>query len=234
MLGTLEGSDRQLIVADIPGLIEGASEGAGLGHDFLAHIERTRLLVHVLDVAPLDGSDPVANHRTIELELERHDPRLAGLPRVLALSKADLLAPPVAAAAAAAWRERLGEEVPVILTSSATREGLEELTLELLAMVPTEPVVELADAPAELAEHLTFRPAGTRGFRVDRSDDGVYRVVGDGIDLLLARHDLDNDEALAHIEQRLRQIGVIRSLQEAGYVAGDDVEIGGVLFDLDV
>ena len=234
VLGTLEGSDRQLIVADIPGLIEGASEGAGLGHDFLAHIERTRLLVHVLDVAPLDGSDPVANHATIELELERHDPRLAGLPRVLALSKADLLAPPVAAAAAAAWRERLGEEVPVILTSSATREGLEELTLELLARVPTEPVVELADAPAELAEHLTFRPAGTRGFRVDRSDDGVYRVVGDGIDLLLARHDLDNDEALAHIEQRLRQIGVIRSLQEAGYVAGDDVEIGGVLFDLDV
>jgi GTPase len=95
-------------------------------------------------------------------------------------------------------------------------------------------VVELADAPAELAEHLTFRPAGTRGFRVERSDEGVYRVVGDGIDLLLARHDLDNDEALAHIEQRLRQIGVIRSLQEAGYVAGDDVEIGGVLFDLDV
>ena len=234
MLGTLEGSDRQLIVADIPGLIEGASDGAGLGHDFLAHIERTRLLVHVLDVAPLDGSDPVANHRTIELELERHDPRLAGLPRVLALSKADLLQPDAAAAAAAAWRERLPGDVPVILTSSATREGLEELKLELLARVPSEPAVELADAPAELAEHLTFRPAGTRGFRVERTDEGVYRVIGDGIDLLLARHDLDNDEALAHIEQRLRQIGVIRSLQEAGYEAGDDVEIGGVLFDLDV
>jgi GTP-binding protein len=234
VLGTLEGSDRQLIVADIPGLIEGASDGAGLGHDFLAHIERTRLLVHVLDVAPLDGSDPVANHRTIELELERHDPRLAGLPRVLALSKADLLEPAAAAAAAAAWRERLPEDVPVILTSSATREGLEELKLELLARVPSEPVVELADAPAELAEHLTFRPAGTRGFRVERTEEGVYRVIGDGIDLLLARHDLDNDEALAHIEQRLRQIGVIRSLQEAGYEAGDDVEIGGVLFDLDV
>jgi GTP-binding protein len=234
VLGTLEGSDRQLIVADIPGLIEGASEGAGLGHDFLAHIERTQLLVHVLDVAPLDGSDPVANHRTIELELERHDPRLAGLPRVLALSKADLLEPGVAAAAATAWRERMGADVRVILTSSATREGLEELALELLARVPSEPAVELADAPAELAEHLTFRPAGTRGFRVERSDEGVYRVIGDGIDLLLARHDLDNDEALAHIEQRLRQIGVIRSLQEAGYQAGDDVEIGGVLFDLDV
>ena len=234
VLGTLEGSDRQLIVADIPGLIEGASDGAGLGHDFLAHIERTQLLVHVLDLAPLDGSDPLVNHATIERELERHDPRLAGLPRILALSKADLLEPALAQAAAREWRERLGDAVPVIVTSSATREGLAELSLELLERVPSEAPSELRDAPAELAEHLTFRPAGGRGFRVERTEEGVYRVLGDGIDLLLARHDLDNDEALAHVESRLRQIGVIRSLQEAGYEAGDDVEIGGVLFELDL
>jgi GTP-binding protein len=234
VLGTLEGSDRQLIVADIPGLIEGASDGAGLGHDFLAHIERTQLLVHVLDLAPLDGSDPAVNHATIERELERHDPRLAGLPRVLALSKADLVEPMAAARAAERWRERLGDGVAVIVTSSATREGLDELARELLARVPLQAPVELTDAPAELAEHLTFRPAGGRGFRVERSDDGVYRVLGDGIDRLLARHDLENDEALAHVESRLRQIGVIRSLEEAGYQSGDDVEIGGVLFDLDV
>ena len=234
MLGTLEGSDRQLIIADIPGLIDGASDGAGLGHDFLAHIERTQLLVHVLDLAPLDGSDPLVNHRTIERELERHDPRLSGLPRVLALSKSDLVEPEAASAAAASWRERLGAEVPVIVTSSATRAGLDELSHELLVRVPSDGPAELSDAPAELAEHLTFRPAGTRGFRVERTEDGVYRVLGAGIDRLLARHDLDNDEALAHVESRLRQIGVIRSLQEAGYRAGDDVEIGGVLFDLDV
>jgi GTP-binding protein len=111
---------------------------------------------------------------------------------------------------------------------------LEELSLELLARVPSEPRLELRDAPPELAEHLTFRPAGGRGFRVERTGDGVYHVLGDGIDLLLARHDLDNDEALAHVESRLRQIGVIRSLEEAGYQAGDDVEIGGVLFELDL
>src|SRR5215208_767120 len=93
VLGTLDAEDRQLVVADIPGLIEGASEGAGLGHDFLAHVERTRLLVHVLDLAPLDGSDPVANHRVIERELAEHDPRLAALPRLLALSKTDLVTP---------------------------------------------------------------------------------------------------------------------------------------------
>ena len=96
VLGTLEADDRQLVLADIPGLIEGASGGAGLGHDFLAHVERTRLLVHVLDLAPLDGSDPVENHRVIERELAGHDPRLAALPRVLALSKADLVAPEAA------------------------------------------------------------------------------------------------------------------------------------------
>src|SRR5207248_11412216 len=93
VLGVLEGDERQVVVADIPGLIEGASDGAGLGHDFLAHIERTRLLVHVLDLAPElssgEGADAVANHATIEHELAAHDPRLARLPRVLALSKAD-------------------------------------------------------------------------------------------------------------------------------------------------
>jgi GTP-binding protein len=233
VLGTLELGERQLIVADIPGLIEGASDGAGLGHDFLAHIERTRLLVHVLDLAPLDGSDPAANHHTVERELERHDPRLASLPRVLALSKADLVEPASAQAAARAWSERLGEDVAVLVTSAATSSGLEELARELVARIPIEEAVELADTPGELAEHLTFRPAGARGFAVERGEDGVYRVVGVGIDLLLARHNLDNDEALAHIEARLRQIGVIRALEEAGFEAGDDVEIGGVLFDLD-
>src|SRR5687767_6243475 len=122
VLGTFESDDRQLVIADIPGLIEGASGGAGLGHDFLAHVERTRLLVHVLDLAPLDGSDPVENHRVIEAELDLHDPELAALPRILALSKADLVTPEAAEAAAEEWRDRV--EAPVIVTSSATRQGL--------------------------------------------------------------------------------------------------------------
>src|SRR2546423_6879257 len=107
VLGVLEGEERQLVVADIPGLIEGASEGAGLGTDFLAHVERTRVLVHVLDIAPAlspgEGSEPRTNYETIERELAAHDPRLAGLPRVLALSKADLVPAARAERAGAGW-----------------------------------------------------------------------------------------------------------------------------------
>jgi GTPase len=233
VLGTLEGAERQLVVADIPGLIEGASDGAGLGHDFLAHVERTRLLVHVLDLAPVDGSDASANHATIEAELQAHDPRLAALPRLLALSKADLVPARDAQGAAAQWRERLGADVPVLVTSSASGHGLDELAAELLRRVPLlaspEDVVAL-DAPA--AEHRVFRPAAGRAFKVERTGDGAFRVEGEGVARLLARHDLDNDEALAHVEGRLRRMGVISALESEGFQPGDDVEIGGVLFEL--
>src|SRR6478752_4887975 len=120
VLGVLEADERQLIIADIPGLIEGASEGAGLGHDFLAHVERTSLLVHVLDIAPElsagEAADAAANYATIERELAAHDERLAELPRVLALSKSDLLSEQRAREALVEWQRRLGDEVPVIAT----------------------------------------------------------------------------------------------------------------------
>src|SRR3954466_10365951 len=110
VLGVVERDERQLVVADIPGLIEGASGGAGLGHEFLAHVERTRLLVHVLDLAPLDGSDPLANHDAVEAELARYGAGLERLSRILALSKADLVPAERAEEAARAWRSRLGDE----------------------------------------------------------------------------------------------------------------------------
>jgi GTP-binding protein len=181
VLGTLDGEDRQLVLADIPGLIEGASEGHGLGHDFLAHVERTRMLVHVLDLAPLDGTDPEANHATIENELRSYDARLASLPRILALSKADLVPAADAEQARAAWQERLGEDVLVLVTSSATGQGLDDLRNELLRRVPVEARAISDDLilPGEeaLAEHRVFRPAGDRGFSVERTGDGGFRVT---------------------------------------------------------
>ena len=234
VLGTLEADDRQLVVADIPGLIEGASGGAGLGHDFLAHVERTRLLVHVLDLAPLDGSEPASNHDVIERELAAHDPRLAALPRVLARSKADLVAPEQAEAAVAEWRERLREDVPVIVTSSATRLGIDVLARELLRRVPAaQPVAYAAAGEDEVAEYKVFRPAAARAFEIELVGDGEFRVTGAAVDRLIARYDMESDEALAHVEQRLRRMGVIDALRESGFKPGDDVELGGIVFELD-
>jgi GTP-binding protein len=267
-LGVLEADERQLVIADIPGLIEGASEGAGLGHDFLAHVERTRLLVHVLDLVPeLSGeeqADALANHATIEHELASHDKRLARLPRVLALSKADLVPAQRVSEEVARWSERLGADVPVIATSSATGAGLAELAVELLRLVPpaeqagpgtghsagfvhaTGSLAEaeqsgdislsgrLADGPEPvLAEHMVFRPAASTGFAVERTGPGSFAVKGRGIERLVARYDVENEDAMAYLEGRLRKIGVMRALEGEGFQAGDDLEIAGIVFELD-
>src|SRR5438270_4788107 len=186
VLGTLQWGDRQLVVADIPGVIEGASAGAGLGHELLAHVERTRLLVHVLDLNPLDGSDPVDNHTTVERELELHDPRLAALPRVLALSKADLVGPETRAAAREEWSRRVSPEVPVMLTSSVTGLGLDELAQTLMDRVLLDAAEDEATDQAHAgvmpegtdgtAEHRVFRPAAGRGYRVERPGEQSGRV----------------------------------------------------------
>ena len=232
VLGTLEHDDRQLVIADIPGLIEGASQGAGLGHDFLAHVERTRLLVHVLDLAPLDGSDPQRNFDTVERELASHDARLATLPRILALSKADLVEPDRARAIAAEWAQRLSSETPVLVTSSATGQGLGDLGTAMAQRVELAPAASAPADPSPPAEHRVFRPAAGRGFAVERVGSG-FRVSGEQVDRLVARYDLDNEEALAHLEGRLRSLGVIDALAREGFEAGDDVEISGVAFELD-
>jgi len=246
VLGTLHEADRQLVIADIPGLIEGAAAGVGLGHDFLAHVERTRLLVHVLELAPLDGSDPERNFDTVERELSLYQEALAALPRILALSKTDLVSEQEAQLAQARWRQRLGEQTPVILTSSVTRQGLDQLARELLRRLP----LSLAEgnrgdaaagqragggggAPQSLPEHRVFRPAPSRAFTVSRGEDGGYVVSGEGVARLVARYDLDNEDALAHLERRLRSAGVIAALQAAGFEPGDEVEIAGVSFELD-
>jgi GTP-binding protein len=231
VLGTLDAEDRQLVIADIPGLIEGASAGAGLGHDFLAHVERTRLLVHVLDLEPLDGSDPADNHAVIERELAEHDLRLAELPRILALSKADLVPPETAQAAADDWAARLG--MPVVVTSAATGQGLDELRRTLLRGVPVADALPEDAGEDEVAEFQVFRPARGRAFEIERTGDHEFRVSGEAVDRLIARHDLDNDEALAHVEHRLRRMGVIAALEAKGFEPGDDVELGGVVFELD-
>ena len=236
-LGTIEGEDRQAVVADIPGLIEGAAEGAGLGHEFLAHVERCAMLVHLVDIAPLEG-DPVANYETVRAELAAHGAGLERLPELVVLSKRDLVTAELADAAVAEWEGRVGDRVLGVLSvSSATGEGLDELRNRILAELPETPAPAAgrAEAVAEFeAEHRVYRPAGEGGYWIEREDDGGFRIMGRGVELLFERHDTKNEEALAYLEQRLKEIGVLAALDRAGFEPGDDVRIGDLEFELHV
>lgn len=236
-LGTIDGEDRQAIVADIPGLIEGAAEGAGLGHEFLAHVERCAMLVHLVDLAPMDG-DPVVAYETVRGELQAHGAGLERLPEIVVLSKRDLLLPEDVEAAVDAWCERLGERaLAVLAVSSVTGEGLDQLRARILAELPAlQPALAAAgEVGAEFeAEHRVYRPAGEGGYWVEREDDGAFRILGRGVELLFERHDTKNEEALAYLEQRLVEIGVVSALTKAGFEPGDDVRVGEHEFELHI
>ncbi len=234
VLGTLESEERQLVLADIPGLIEGAAQGAGLGHEFLAHVERCGLLVHLVDVG---GEDPPAAYEAVRAELTEYGAGLERLPELVVLSKRDLLPDDLLAGAVAEWTDRLGEAaLGVLAASSATGVGIEEVRRAIFRAA-AEPGAEIAAGPAAQpefeAEHIVYRPAGRQGFAVERVDDGAFEVRGRGVELLLRRHDLENPEALAYLEQRLKEIGVIAALRSAGFEPGDEVRIGEQAFDLD-
>ncbi len=235
VLGTIDDGERQLVLADIPGLIEGAAEGAGLGHEFLAHVERCRALVHLVELGP--GTDPEAAYATVRGELAAHGAGLELLPELVVLTKRDLLPAEEVEASVAAWRRRLGEStLGVLAISSATGAGLDELRGALLGAVPSTddaaPARLAAGEPEFEAEHIVYRPQGDGGFDVER-EGPAFRVTGRGVELLVARHDLSNLEALAYLEQRLREIGVIAALERAGFEPGDEVRIGDEEFELD-
>jgi GTP-binding protein len=231
-LGAIEFDDRQLVLADIPGLIEGAAEGAGLGHEFLAHLERNRLLVHLVEVAPAEG-DPESNYETVRDELADYGAGLERLPEVIVLSKIDLVPEDEAETMVAEWRDRHSAAVDVLGISSATGAGLDDLTRAIFKALPEEESVRRAGTADFEAEHRVYRPGEDEGFDVVPEGDGRFRVAGRGIEMLIARHDLENPEALDYLEQRLREIGVIAELQRAGFEPGDEVVVGDVEFELD-
>jgi GTP-binding protein len=234
VLGTIDDGDRQLVLADIPGLIEGAAEGAGLGHEFLAHIERCRVLVHLV---ALDEHEPgadamAASYELIRQELSQYGAGLDELPEIVCVSKIDLIPEDEVAAIVSEVGDRIGARTLAI--SSATGAGLDQLRAAVFAAIPAEaaPARPLGDEPEFEAEHLVYTPAGDGGFEVVRENE-AFRVAGRGIEMLVARHDLSNLEALAYLEQRLREIGVIAALERAGFEPGDEVRIGDEEFELD-
>ncbi len=236
ILGTIDDADRQLVLADIPGLIEGAASGAGMGHEFLAHVERCRVLVHVVEVDPPAGApDPAAAYRTVREELDAYGAGLAELPELVLFSKTDLLPPDGVEEWVAELASSIGvERSRYLAASSATGDGIDELVHALFRAVPAEARPDAAAGESEPefeAEHMVYRPAADQGFDVVRENE-AWRVKGRGIELLVARHDLTNLEALSYLEDRLREIGVIAALERAGFEPGDDVRIGDEEFEL--
>jgi GTP-binding protein len=231
VLGTVDDGDRQLVVADIPGLIEGAAEGAGLGHEFLAHVERCRVLVHLVALGP--GTDPEADYAIVRGELSAHGAGLARLPELVVLSKRDLLPAEEVERALADWRERHPGSEPLAI-SAATGAGIDELVGAIFRSAAAgDAGVPAAIEPEFEAEHRVFRPIGAGGFDIAVLEDGAFEVRGRGVEMLVERHDLGNPEALAYLERRLREIGVVKALRDAGFEPGDEVRVGEVAFDLE-
>ncbi|MDP9228120.1 MAG: Obg family GTPase CgtA, partial [Actinomycetota bacterium] len=232
VLGTLDLDDRQVVLADIPGLIEGAAEGIGLGHEFLAHVERCRLLVHLVEIEPAEG-DPGSNYEAVRAELASYGAGLDRLPEIVALSKADLVPEDRPPELVAEWKQRLGDRAAdIAAVSSVTGFGLDDLRRSVLAALPEQAAAPLRADGFE-AEHRVYRPGEDEGFDVAAEGEGRWRVSGRGIELLVARHDLSNPEALDYLEGRLREIGVIAELQRAGFERGDEVVVGELEFELD-
>jgi GTP-binding protein len=230
-LGTIDDGERQLVIADIPGLIEGAAAGAGLGHEFLAHVERCQVLVHLIAVDPLDDRDTIVRYETVRSELAEYGAGLDRLPEIPVISKRDLLPDEEVGRLARLFRDRLGTEVYPV--SSATGAGLDELIHAIFAAVPAEAEQPRGGGPAPEfeVEHAVYRPGGDGGYEVVREDE-AFRVSGRGVEMLVERHDLNNIEALGYLEQRLREIGVIAALERAGFNSGDEVRIGEQEFEL--
>jgi GTP-binding protein len=216
--------EHSFVVADVPGLIEGAHAGVGLGHQFLRHIERTRMLVHLVDVAGTEGRDPVEDYRIISRELELHDPRVAQLPQVVALNKIDVLQEPdnlqrMVDAASADGRKCLrisavtGEGIPELVTQMAA--GLAKLTPE------AEP-----ETPAAGPREFVMPTPPHRRLDVRRMAPNIYLVRGTDVETVLQRADLDSEAGVEWLHGNLDVMGVLQRLEEMGAEPGDTVLIG--------
>ena len=221
-LGVASRHGRSFVLADIPGLIEGAAEGAGLGHDFLRHIERTRMLVHVLDISGSELRDPLDDYVKINDELKKFSPLLAEIPQLVAANKTDL---PEAEGNLARFREAF-PNVEVFPVSAATAQGFDALLDRVVQVLDTLPPVkryeetELSDAPGY--EH---------GFHIERAQDGAFVVTGGDVERLLDTTDPNSEESMRHFQQMLVRTGIIAALREMGASDGDSIRLGEWEFD---
>lgn len=223
-LGIVRRHGKDIVLADIPGLIEGAADGAGLGHDFLRHVERTRLLLHVLDIAGSEGRDPVEDFDQINHELANYG-ELAERPQIVVCNKSDLPDSEENVARLKAHLAELGLDYPVFVVSAATHQGFDALldkTGDMLEAPP--PIVHFEE---EVSYDDSVKP-GT--FEVVR-DGAVFEVVGSSMQRLIDSVNFDDEESMSWFHRTLRKWGVIDALRKAGAQEGDTVRIIDMEFD---
>ena len=222
-LGILRHHGQDIVLADIPGLVEGAADGVGLGHDFLRHVERTRLLLHVVDIAGSEGRDPVADYEQINLELSRYG-ELADRPQILVCNKTDL----------GGWEENLARlkakaeaaGTPVFCVSAATGKGFEPLLDKAADMLATLPPIQ------HFAEEERLEDANQLDNHFEISRDGkVFVVSGGAMDHLIDSVNFDDEESVSWFHRTLRRIGVIDELRRCGAQEGSTVRIADMEFD---
>lgn len=222
-LGVVRYYDNSFVAADIPGLIEGAADGAGLGHDFLRHIERTRMLLHVVDVSGIEGRDPADDFKKINAELKNYSQALASRPQIIALNKCDIYG---AEENARAFIKKYGKKYKIFKISAVDGGGLEELVKGIFGELEKLPPVQRVESD----ESFTYRKSGDLGFEI-YIDGGVYVVVGTLVDMLCRNVVLSDPDSMAYFQKILREKGVISELIKMGLKEGDTVEIGEVEFD---
>ena len=228
VLGVVSVHERSFVMADIPGLIEGASEGVGLGHSFLRHVERCRLIIHVVDVAGSEGRDPKEDFEKINLELSNFSAELAERPQIVAANKADM----ASEEQIAEFKEFIESKgLPCYVISAATTMGTKELIEAAAAKLDTlPPVVRFESQPLSRAEIDEFQKE-KHSFTVEKLDEGVFEVTGQFLLPILQTVDMEDYESLQYLQRVLRSSGIIDELERQGVQEGDTVSIYDFEFD---
>lgn len=219
-------SDTSFVMADIPGLIEGASEGVGLGHEFLRHVERCRLLVHVVDVSGCEGRDPIQDFAAINRELHNFSEELSQRPQIVAGNKCDLASPEQIET----FRQEVEKQgYSFFPISAATHQGIDELIRSVAVKLAELPPIREYEPEAAVSTETPTKK-GKRDFTV-RAEDGVYIVEGSWLMEAFGMVDLDDEESLQYFQRVLRDTGIIAKLEEAGIQEGDTVSILDIEFE---
>lgn len=218
------GPEHSFVIADIPGLIEGAHEGVGLGHDFLRHVERTKIIVHVVDVSGIEGRDPIEDYQRINKELKLYNKRLANRPQIVAANKMDL---PEAQENYQRFKEFIESEGKEIFPiSAATNEGLKELMIRV-----SKALDDYVEEPEAVAEVKVYEDSAEPDFVIKRDEVGDFVVVSKSLEKLVAMTKFENDEALRRFQNIWRLKGVDEALKARGIKEGDTVHVGEMEFE---